>query len=519
MSSNSTTVLHGGLVADGLGGDPFLGDVLITGERIAAVVPAGQRPVDGYDAETVDCSGRVIAPGFVDVHTHSDLSLLSYPDNASRITQGITTEVVGNCGMSPAPGNGDPVGLAKIISTIDVTPDLVWTWSDVAGWLQTLEDSSTATNVAALVGHGSVRFAASGTSVTALNPNQLTTLEHELQVAFAAGVIGVSLGLMYAPGESAHHEELQAVARIVTAHNGLLSVHLRDYRTEQLISSINELADIIESDGPRLQLSHLRGIGNGSGFPEALAHVAKLRESMDIAADAYPYVHGHTTLIQLLPPQVRATGPQRVLQACINSPLTIAELFEAANYQPHQLIIMKAPRTPEAVGKDLTNADGNPWRWLVELLVANNGNVDVAAESGLWRDVDLALEMPWISIASDGTALDACHRTSAAHPRSWGAFSRGYRHLRDHGIGIGAVVQRLSTAPANRAGLRSGIERDSQADLVVFDDVRFDSAATFEQPAQPSVGLDHVYVNGTAVLRSGRPTGARPGRLVRKDHS
>lgn len=514
-----STVLHGGLVADGRGGDPILGDVLVTGARIAAVIPAGQRPAGGYDAEIVDCTGRVVAPGFVDVHSHSDLSLLSYPDNASRISQGITTEVVGNCGMSPAPGNGDPVGLAKVISTIAVTPDLVWAWSDVAGWLQALEDSPTATNVAALVGHGSARFAASGASVTALGPDQLAALERELQVAFAAGVLGVSLGLMYAPGESAHRDELASVARIVAAHDGMLSAHLRDYRTEQLIGSVDELADVVDAHGPRLQLSHLRGIGGGSGFTEALAHVARLRESMDIAADAYPYVHGHTTLIQLLPSEVRVAGTDGVLRACITSPRAIAELFEAAGYQPHQLIIMKAARTPEAVGRDLTDADGNPWRWLVELLVANDGNVDVAAESGLWSDVDLALEMPWISIASDGTALDACHRASAAHPRSWGAFSRGYRHLRDHGIGIGAAVQRLSTGPAARAGLRSGIEPGGQADLVVLDDARFDSTATFARPAQPSVGLDHVYVNGTAVLGSGRPTGARPGRLIRKDHS
>ena len=141
MSSISRTVLRGGLVADGLGGEPFPGDVLIAGERIDAVLPARERPAGGYDAESIDCTDRVIAPGFVDIHTHSDLSLLAYPDNQSRITQGVTTEVVGNCGMTPAPGNADAAGLARVISTIDVTPDLEWSWRDVAGWLQVLEDT------------------------------------------------------------------------------------------------------------------------------------------------------------------------------------------------------------------------------------------------------------------------------------------------------------------------------------------------------------------------------------------
>ncbi|GEK80167.1 N-acyl-D-amino-acid deacylase family protein [Agrococcus baldri] len=516
MTSISRTVLTGGLVADGLGGDPFLGDVVIVGDRIDAVVAAPERPTGGYDAEIIDCTGRVVAPGFVDIHCHSDLSLLAYPGNESRVTQGITTEVVGNCGMTPAPGNADVDGLARVISTIDVTPDLEWSWSDVAGWLQALDDCPTATNVAAHVGHGSARFAASGTSTAALDGSQLSALEREVQEAFSAGVVGASLGLMYAPGESAGAEELAAVARIVAAHDGVLSAHLRDYRTGALRRSIDELAGVAGDGGPRLQISHLRGVGGAGGFAEVLAHLETLRESKDIAADAYPYVHGHTTLLQLLPSQLRAAGPDAVVEACQADPAAIAGLFEASGYRRDQIIVMKAAGTPEAVGRDLTDSDGDPWRWLVDLLIANRGMVDVAVESGLWSDVDLTLATPWVSIASDGTALDRTHRASAAHPRSWGAFSAGYRRLRQHGTPIGEAVRRLSTAPASRVGITSGIRRGHRADLVVIDDLAFDAAATFAQPAQPSVGLDHVFVNGSAVVASGRPTGARPGALIRK---
>lgn len=516
MSPISQTVLRGGLIADGLGGDPFRGDVVIAEERIAAVVPARERPAGGYDAEIVECAGRVVAPGFVDIHCHSDLSLLAYPDNESRTTQGVTTEVVGNCGMTPAPGNADVAGLARVISTIDVTPDLEWTWSDVAGWLRALDDCPTATNVAAHVGHGSARFAVAGSSAAPLDDDRLAALERELQDAFSAGVVGVSVGLMYAPGESADAEELAAVARVAAAHDGLLSAHLRDYRTSALPRSIDELAGVIGGDGPRLQISHLRGVGGGSGFAEVLAHVEALRERVDIAADAYPYVHGHTTLIQLLPPELRAAGPDAVVAACLADPAAIAAHLEASGYEPHQVIVMKAAHSPDVVGRDLTEIDGDPWRRLADLLVANQGLVDVAVESGQWDDVDMALATPWVSIASDGTALDCTHRTSAAHPRSWGAYSAGYRRLRDRGTPIGETVRRLSTAPAARAGISSGIVPGHRADMVVLDDEAFDSPATFGQPAQPSAGLDHVLVNGTAVIASGRPTGARPGTLVRR---
>lgn len=517
MSPISRTVLRGGLIADGLGGEPYPGDVLIALDRIAAVVPAGERPAGGYDAEIIDCARRVVAPGFVDIHCHSDLSLLAYPDNESRITQGVTTEVVGNCGMTPAPGNADAAGLARVISTIDVTPDLEWTWSDVAGWLQALDECPTATNVAAQVGHGSARFAVAGTSTAPLDDDRLAALERELEDAFSAGVVGASVGLMYAPGESARAEELASVARIVATHDGVLSAHLRDYRTSALRRSIDELADVVRGDGPRLQISHLRGVGGEGGFAEVLAHMQTLRESRDIAADAYPYVHGHTTLIQLLPSELRATGPDAAVTACLTDPKAIADLLEASGYEHDQIIVMKAAKTPDVVGRNLTESDGDPWLWLVDLLAANQGLVDVAVESGLWSDIELMLATPWISIASDGTALNRSHRTSAAHPRSWGAFSAGYRRLRQHGATVGEAVRRLSTAPAARAGITSGIVRGHRADLVVFDDLTFDAAATFAQPAQPSVGLDHVYVNGSAVIRSGRLSGARPGMLIRKD--
>jgi N-acyl-D-amino-acid deacylase len=515
-STPNSVALVGGLVADGSGGQPFPADVLLSGGHVKAIIPVAQRPATGYDAAVTDCTGRVVAPGFVDIHCHSDISLLAYPGNASRVTQGVTTEVVGNCGMSPAPGNADRTGLAGIIATIDVTPDFPWSWSDLPGWLRALDETPTATNVAAQVGHGSARFAVAGTDARPLDGAGLDALEAELESAFDAGVVGVSVGLMYAPGESATNAELDRIARAVARHDGVLSAHMRDYRPSRERTAIDELAGPAGRAGARLQFSHLRGIGGEDGFTAVLGYLEELRRDHDIAADLYPYVHGHATLLQLLSTELRALGPAAAMAACRDDPAGIAAMLRAHEHTNEQIIIMKAAKTPEFAGRDLNAAPGDPYDWLVELLVANDCLIDAAVESGRWADVDAAFAAPWVAVASDGTALDASHAASMPHPRSWGAFSAGYRRLRDHGVPIGEAVRRMSTAPAARAGLRSGLVPGLRADVVVFDDERFDSTATFARPASASTGVDQVFVNGVAVLQQGRPTAARPGTLIRK---
>jgi N-acyl-D-aspartate/D-glutamate deacylase len=508
--------LLGGLVADGFGDEPRPADVLVADGRIEAVVPPGQRPAGGYGAEVVDCAGRIVAPGFVDIHCHSDISLLAYPGNASRVTQGVTTEVVGNCGMSPAPGNADFHGLKGIVSVIDVTPDLPWSWTDLPGWLQALDETPTATNVAAHVGHGSLRFAVSGVATRPLTADELDELERETEAAFDVGVIGASVGLMYAPGESGTADEIERLVQIVARHDGVLSAHMRDYVPSREYAAIDELAEPIGRAGGRLQISHLRAVGGEDGFDGVLARIDELRQDIDIAGDLYPYVHGHTGLLQLLPPELRAAGPEAVVDACRADPKGVAAMLRASGYANDQIIIMKATKTPEAVGRDLDAAPADPFDYLVDLLLANDGLVDAAMESGRWVDVEAAFRKEWVSVASDGTALDASHTASVPHPRSWGAFSRGYRYLRHLGLPVGEIVRRMTTAPAERVGLRVGIAPGLRADLVVLDDERFDATATFAEPAVPSIGLDHVFVGGVAVLSHGRQTGARPGTLIRK---
>lgn len=512
MNSSTRTVIANGTVVDGSGGDPFLADVIISGDRIEAILASGVRPRTPYDAVVVDATGLVVAPGFVDIHCHSDLTRFAYPGHESRVTQGITTEVVGNCGMSAAPVGADPVGLSSLIATIDVTPETPRKWNTVNEWLEALDQADAATNVAALVGHGSARHAAArGTGEVP----SIGSVAREVRDALEAGCVGASLGLMYAPGESADPAELQAVGLEVVRAGGLLAAHLRDYRASSLRSSVEEVVNA--SAGARVQISHLRATSAEPGFDESLAFVEEMRTSLDVAADCYPYVAGHATLIQLLPPTLRARGPRAILEMGNDSSL-LAMMLRDAGWRADQIVLMKAGRSPEAVGETPANHP-DPWRWLADILLANDGLVDVAVASGFWPDVDNALGRSWVTVGSDGTALSAEHRSSAPHPRSWGAFPAAFRRMRDHGVSLAEAVRRMSVASAERVRVSSGLTPGAPADVVVFDEISFDSTATFADPAKPSVGLAHVYVNGSAVLSFGAPTLARPGRLRRRGDS
>lgn len=513
-ASSARTAFVGGLVADGSGASLRPEDVIVSDGAVEAVVPHGQRPQDGWDTDIIDCTGRIVAPGFVDIHCHSDLSLIAYPGNESRIGQGITTEVVGNCGMSAAPSGGDRAGLKRVISTIDVAPDLDWGWTDVAGWRETLERTPIATNVALQVGHGSARFAVAGEVGRELAEGEIDAMVRQLHSAMDAGCVGVSVGLMYAPGEGASARELRRVADVVAEHGGVLSAHLRDYRGTRLIRAIDELAAPAREAGARLQISHLRSIGEGPSFADVLGHIERLRSEQDIAADAYPYVHGHTTLLQLLPSELRARGASEILEIARADRNAIARLLRDSGYAFDEIIVMKAATRPEAVGRSLADVDGDPWKWLAEVLVDCGADVDVAVESGAWSDVDLTMETPWVSIASDGTALGFEHCASVAHPRSWGAFPAAYRRMRAAGVTIGEAVRRMTDGPAQRARLSARIETGRRADIAVFDDATFDSRATFARPAVQAVGLDHVMTNGAMVLRDRRDTAARPGAVL-----
>lgn len=508
MSTHADLLLRGGTLVDVVDGRLRDADVAIVDGRIGAILPRGAQV---SAPRTADCTGLLIAPGFVDIHTHSDLSRLVYPGQESRVTQGITTEVVGNCGMSPAPVVGSRDRTREVIGPVDIVESAPWSWTGVEGWLAALEHTPAATNGSALVGHGTVRAAVARSTAAPVDRHELVRV---IRDALGIGCVGVSLGLMYAPGQSADPEELRAVAEAVRAHDALLSVHLRSYAHEGLLAAVEEAVALAEATGVRLQLSHLRMIGSDARtYDRVLARVERARRSVDVAADAYPYLSGHTTLVQLLSPDVRAAGER----ACAALPLnTLVRGLAASGFAPEAITVMKARATPDAVGCAPDPAD--PWAWLARLLVDNDGAVDVAVIGSTAENLDTALRTPWISIASDGAALGPTHTESAAHPRSWGTFPRAYRRMRELGLTPAEALRRCTDDPARRIGARAVVTEGARADLVVFDDVALTDTATEATPMAPAAGIAHVFVGGTAVVDDARTTAARPGRFQRRAH-
>lgn len=509
-------VLAGGHVVDGSGAQPVLADVLIADGRILDVVSPGM----SVDAERMDAGGRLVVPGFVDIHTHSDLSRLAYPDAPTRVLQGITTEVIGNCGMSPVPLGPALDEFRTVLGPIDTVPTLPFRWDSIAEYLEVLDETPGATNLVPLLGHGSLRYAARGLEPGAAEPDEVLRMEALLAEALALGFWGMSVGFMYAPGENSEERELHALLRVLHRSGALLTSHMRAYDRAGLPGAIAEALALARAGEVPLQISHLRSLNDdGSAIERAFELLASAE--VDVEADAYPYLAGHTTLLQLLPAALRSTGVANVLDVAREPGALARALRSVQQFDPSAITIARAAEGAREVGHDLGSLETvrEDWAAIAErLLVASAGNVDVIVVGTRPEDAARVLADPLVSVASDGAALGLDHRHTVPHPRSIGTFPRAFRELSDAGLPVGEIVRKMTSKPAARMGLhdRGRIAAGLVADVVVLDADATADLATYASPLTPPSGIHDVLVAGTAVLRGGRPTGARPGRLLRR---
>ncbi|MFY1669633.1 N-acyl-D-amino-acid deacylase family protein [Plantactinospora sp. WMMB334] len=522
-------LLTGGRIVDGTGGPERGGDVGVVDGRIVAV-----EPLAGASARrTVDVTGLVLCPGFVDVHAHSDLTLLSGAGAQSKVRQGVTTEVVGNCGLGPAPlpDGVDRGRLRAAINHLDLDPSVCWTWRDFDAYLDTLAAARTSLHVAALVGHLPLRAAAVGHADRPATPAELDRMRGLLAEALAAGAVGLSTGLVYAPARYADEHELVDLGRVVAESDGVFAWHLRDY-ADDLLDSVAQALRVGERAGCRTQISHLVSVGrrNRGAAARALELVdAAAGRGLDVGVDIYPYLAGNTSLYQLIPGWAQEGGGPAMLGRLRDSGVRDRIRAELAGHPLgwDEIVISRIPvGGPEGVvGRSvagLAEQAGRPGADVVmDLLVEYDNDVGMVAFGRDHDDLVAVLTHPLAVVGSDGYALDPEGPTGIGmpHPRSYGTYPRILaEYVRTGILDLADAVAKCTSRPASRIGIddRGVIARGMVADLVAFDADSVRDRATFDEPQRYPNGIRLVVVEGSVVVDEGRHTGARPGAVLRR---
>lgn len=470
-------------VVDGSGAPAEIADVALAGDRIVHVGTA--RPPRARLA--LDCTGLVVAPGFIDVHTHDDAALFLRPEMTAKLSQGVSTVIAGNCGVSGAPydRSGDPPGLLRLIfkSAHCVEPTF-------ERWSNRVEAARPAVNAAALTGHTTLRMQVMGDDLARpATAAEIAAMRTLLEDCLAQGAIGLSSGLFYPPANAATTEEVIGVSEPLRRHGGLYTCHIRD-EADGVVESLDEALRIGREVGARTIVSHHKCMGtrNFGRSAETLALLERARRDQPVAWDVYPYTAASTILDATLV----AKATRTVLTWC----------------DPH----------PAYSGRDLADVArelGCSQLEAVARLRPAGALYFLMDEADVTRILGSSAAM----IGSDGLPEDR-----HPHPRLWGTFPRVLGHyVRERGVlRLEDAVHRMTGRSAQVFGLRDrGVVRvGARADLCVFDPLTVRDAATYEAPTRPAIGIRHVFVNGVLALRDGAVTGARAGKvLLRQDAS
>jgi N-acyl-D-amino-acid deacylase len=522
-------VIREGLVVDGTGNKAFPADLGLKDGRIAQVGSIAA----GRGQAVIEAKGLAVAPGFIDVHTHTDVQLLVNPKAESTVRQGVTTIVSGNCGSSPFP-IADAV-YEETKSNLKEQYGLDLDWKDIAGFFGRLERSGTAVNYATLIGHGDLRGAVVGFNNRPPRPEEMERMKRVVAEAMKAGAFGLSSGLEYTPSSFARSEELIALCRVVAGFKGVYATHMRD-EGDGLLQSLDESIETSKAAGVALQVSHLK-TAYRRNWDKAAATLAKIesarRDGLDISCDRYPYVACSTGLSAYFPDWVRegttdefvARLKDRKLEGKIRAHLAAQERL-LGSWKEVVLSAVVTPQNKGVEGKNVLEAAAaarkGTFEFMRDLLVAERGRVDMVAFIMNEDNLKKFLAHPLVGVGSDGSALAPYGPLAAGkpHPRSYGTFPRVLgTYVRDDRIlPLEAMIKKMTMLPARKFGFgqRGIIAVGAWADLVVFDPDAVADSATWVDPHRYPAGIPYVIVNGRPVIDRGVHTGALPGRVLKK---
>jgi N-acyl-D-amino-acid deacylase len=529
-------IIKNGTVIDGTGTPGFVADVGIQGDTIVEVAQAGQLTAEV--AQTIDATGHVVTPGFIDLHTHSDSSFLIDAHADSKLTQGVTLELFGNCGMSFC---APLIGMARdqFDERMDRAGDtLEPTWTDFDGYLSALEAAGSTINVATQVGHGTVRAVVLGMEPRAPEPQELDRIEQLTAESLDAGALGVSTGLWYAPGSYSLTDEIIHFATPAAERGKLYSSHIRSEADDLsgLFPAHAEAIEIGRRTGGRIQISHVKAVGPkfwGRGH-ELLEGMARARqEGIDVAGDQYPYAWSSTGFSgAMFGRWALVGGRQKTLERLADDDIRArirvdVDYYINRNHDAHGCVIASFPPDKALEGRSLQDVADEwsitPQEAALRLYEESDGSYVLHSMED--KDVyDIAAD-PYVTVASDGSSLrdEGPLSSGKPHPRSYGTNTRYIEHmvLEKKLVSLEEAIRKMTSLSAERLGLtrRGRIGVGQIADVLVFKPEELREHATLEDPHQYSTGMEHVLVNGKVAISDGKVTPNLHGRVLRNLNS
>ncbi|MGE5485834.1 MAG: N-acyl-D-amino-acid deacylase family protein [Ignavibacteriales bacterium] len=531
-------LITGGKVFDG-SGNPWVAQDIGIKDGVIHVVPHGSAP---SAVEVIEASGRMVCPGFIDMHSHSDLMLFAEPESRLKVLQGVTTEVLGQDGIGPAPiSRGNAKQWERFLSGLAGTVERDWDWESLGDYLSALERARPSVNVLSYLPQGNVRLEVLGLERKTPGPADMERMRKMIRRGMEDGAFGMSVGLIYLPCFYSSEQELIELYSEVARAGGIMVVHMRN-EGDFLIEAIEEVMRIAGSSGTPLHISHFKSVGrpNWPKYPRALEMIEEARaRGLDVTFDQYPYIAASTFLMALLPPWALEGGVDRTVER-LRDASTRAKISHQiengmddpaaqrasgwdnyarlAGWDGVLVTSVESRENARFQGKTVTEiavARGvDPASAVFDLLVEERCAVGMAVFMMSEDNVALGMKSPYHTVGTDGLLAGKPHpRAGGSYPRILGRYVRDSKVLT-----LQEAIRRMTHAPAMRLGLKSrGLIRDGMAaDIVVFNPETVLDLNSFDSPRTPPAGIDWVLVNGVVVVRNGKHTGQRPGRVLRK---
>ncbi|MFZ5823074.1 MAG: N-acyl-D-amino-acid deacylase family protein [Bacillota bacterium] len=536
-------VIRNGRVVDGTGNPWYQADLGIVGDRIAKIGAIADAEAGG--AKIIDAAGRVVSPGFIDMHTHSDLMVFVEPDLPAKVMQGVTTDFLTQDGISVAPVSvaTKPVW-RKMLAGLNGDPPIEWTWNSLGEYMEALEQVRPSINLATLVPYGNIRAEVLGFGPGSPNPAQLELMKVLIEQGMREGAFGMSLGLVYQPEVYATTEELTELYKVVGKHGGIMVVHMRN-EGDRLLEATDEVIKICLEAGCPLHISHLKAAGrrNWEKGPLLLEKMEQARaRGLEVTFDQYPYTAGSTIFHACLPPWATEGGVEKIVARLKDPGLRARIAWEieqmvgpdrptddptllfwdnfagSAGWDGVMITAVSRPQNKEMEGQTvaaLAAAHGkSPAEFAFDLLIEEECGVSMAVFISSEENVERFLAHEYGTIGSDGLLV------GKPHPRAYGSFPRALGHyVREKGLlSLPQMIRRMTSLPAQRLGLQDrGLLRPGmKADMVIFDPDTIAEVSTYADPRRYPVGIQAVVVNGAVTVENGRLTGARRGMVLRK---